>query len=76
MKSKLTVIHRNREMNTNEHIEKMKKMLKACETIAISKKPKRQQLYKLYKLIMNRKMFEYGTRHAFEEYLKCLCYKS
>ena len=54
----------------------MKKMLKECEFIAISTKPKRQQLYKLYKLILNRKMLEYNTFHAFEEYFRCLCRKS
>ena len=54
----------------------MKKMLKDSEQIAISEKPKRQQLYKLYKLILNRVMFKYGPFHSFEEYLRCICYKS
>ena len=51
-------------------------MLKESEHIAISKKPKRQQLYNLYKLIVNRKMLEYTTYHIYEQYFRCLCYKS
>ena len=54
----------------------MKKLLKECGQIAISPKPKAHQLYKLYKLITNRKRFEYTSRHLFEEYFKCLCCKS
>ena len=56
--------------------EKMKKLLKDSEHMAISKKPKRQQLYKLYELIVNRKWLQYTMFHVFEEYFRCLCLKS
>ena len=54
----------------------MKRLLKESEQTAISKHPKRQQLYKLYKLIVNRKKFQYYAFHGFEEYFRCLCFKS
>ena len=56
--------------------KKMKKLLKDDEKEAISKKPKRQQLYKLFKLIINRKDFQYSYFHAFERYLRCFRCKS
>ena len=51
-------------------------MLKESESVAISSKPKRQQLYELYKLILNRKMLEYNAFHAFEEYFRCFFCRS
>ena len=33
-------------------------------------------MYKLYKLILNRKTLEYNGFHAFEEYFRCFCYRS
>ena len=42
----------------------------------ISKRPKRQQLYYLYRIIMNRRTFEYSLRHVFQYYLRCFYCRS
>ena len=44
--------------------------------LPISSQPKRQQLYYLYKMIINRRTFEYGLRHVFRYYLKCIFCRS
>ena len=52
-------------------IYNMKNGIKEEEKKLISKTPKRQQLYWIYKMILNRSKFEYSLRHYFEYYLKC-----
>ena len=42
-----------------------------CKSVPVSKVPKRQQLYWIYKTVMNRRNFEYGVKHTCEYYLKC-----
>ena len=54
-----------------EYKESLKKAIRAQLKLPISKKPKRQQLYYLYKMIMNRRMFVYSLQHVFRYFLKC-----
>ena len=42
----------------------------------ISIKPKKQQMYYLYKMIMNRRTFEYKMRHTIRYYFRCFCLRS
>ena len=39
--------------------------------MTVSKIPKRQQLYWIYKTVMNRRNFEYGVKHTIQFYLYC-----
>merc|ERR1719464_866256 len=50
---------------------KMKKLIKAKATQDISNYPKRQQLYYIYRTIMNRRNFEYTFRHLLKYFLYC-----
>ena len=59
-----------------EYNKKMKQLLKNDEKVAISKKPKRQQLYKLFKLIINRENLEYNYFHTLEDCFRCICCRS
>ena len=49
----------------------MKKTLKAKANQDISTYPKRQQLYYIYRTIMNRRNFEYTFRHLINYFLHC-----
>ena len=42
----------------------------------LSRKPKRQQLYYLYRIIMNRRKFHYTLKHVFKYYFKCIWCRS
>ena len=50
--------------------EKTKKSLKEKAKQKISNKPKRQQLYHIYRTIMNRRNFEYSLRHLMSFFIK------
>ena len=56
--------------------KKMKKLLKIDKENAVSSKPKRQQLYLLYRLIINRKKFMYHNCHAINAYFRCFNLRS
>ena len=54
----------------------VKKTLKTRAHQNISTYPKRQQLYYIYKTIMNRRTFEYSLRHLMKYFLFCRQLKS
>ena len=54
----------------------MKDAIRKQLKMPISSKPKKQQLYYLYKMIMNRRTFEYKMRHTLRYYFKCFCLRS
>ena len=61
---------------TPEYKSSMKDAIRKQLKMPISVKPKKQQLYYLYKMIMNRRTFEYKMRHTLRYYCKCLCLRS
>ena len=61
---------------TPEYKSSMKDAIRKQLKMPISVKPKKQQLYYLYKMIMNRRTFEYKMRHTLRYYCKCFCLRS
>ena len=57
--------------NTPEYRQRMKDLIRDASNRPISKRPKRQQLYFIYKMIMNRRNFEYSLRNALRYYFNC-----
>ena len=51
--------------DTPQYKRAMKNAMNQASTRPISKRPKRQQLYFIYKMIMNRRNFEYSLKKAF-----------
>ena len=51
--------------------ERLKHIMKEKSKQDISTFPKRQQLFYIYKTIMNRRNFEYSLRHIFTFFLRC-----
>ena len=49
----------------------MKGIIKAKADARISKFPKRQQLYYIYRTVMNRRNFEYHFKHLISYFLLC-----
>ena len=52
------------EMKSSLYQTALKDSLRKARKVPVSKKPKRQQLYFLYKMIMNRKNLEYTFKNA------------
>ena len=54
----------------------MKNAMTQASNRPISKRPKRQQLYYIYKMIMNRWNFEYSLNQAIKYFFKCNNFRS